>query len=247
MGRLASLIFTATFCSTLLAQVAIVTDLDDTLKRTNVQEPEKALYNALFTQKIFSNMEVLLDEMSYYVDGVYILSASPRLFNYNIEKLLEEHEIEHKEYFTREGLEDKAEYKYQKIVSVLESGYEKVILMGDDIELDPVIYERVRKDYPDKVLAIYIHRVANHALPDSSIPYYTAFDLAYRELVAGRMGLDQVGLLGQSLLDEEDFENAFPSFTHCPKNGFEQLNLPFFEDVKEVTELVDQRIINYCR
>ena len=65
--------------------------------------------------------------------------------------------------------------------------------------------------------------------------------------MAGRMGLDQVGLLGQSLLDEEDFENAFPSFTHCPKNGFEQLNLPFFEDVKEVTELVDQRIINYCR
>tara|TARA_Y100000780_G_C13695543_1_gene421550 strand:+ start:21702 stop:22445 length:744 start_codon:yes stop_codon:yes gene_type:complete len=247
MGRFAALILSVTFCTSLFAQIAIVTDLDDTVKRTNVQEPEKALYNALFTQKIFSGMNDLLDEMSHYVDDVFILSASPRLFNYNIEKLLEEHEIEHKEYFTRDGLEDKAEYKYEKIVSVIESGYEKVILIGDDIELDPVIYERVKTDYPDKVLAIYIHRVTNQALPESSIPYYTAFDLAHREFAAGRMSEEQVAFMGQAILDEPEFERAFPEFTHCPKSGFEGLGLEAFEGLEEVTELVDQRIINYCR
>ena len=247
MGKILTLIFTLLIQLNAFAQIAIVTDLDDTLKRTNVENTSRAAYNALFTQKIFSNMDKLLDEMSTYVDDVFILSASPVVFKYNISRLLRKHDIEHKDLFTRVGLEDKVKYKYNKIKRVIEMGYEKVILIGDDLEDDPAIYDQVKQDFPDKVLAIYIHRVKNNPLPESATPYYTAFDLAAREYLAGRLTPSQGRFIGERLLDEKSFGRAFPSFVDCPKNGFSEANLPNTDELEEITALVNERVINYCR
>ncbi|MCO4755818.1 MAG: DUF2183 domain-containing protein [Bacteriovoracaceae bacterium] len=247
MGKVLALTLTLFIQFSTYAQIAVVTDLDDTLKRTNVENTARAAYNAFFTQRIFSNMNTLLDEMSSYVDDIFILSASPKIFNFNIQKLLEEHEIEHTDLFTRKGLEDKFEYKYNKIISVLEMGYEGVILIGDDLELDPAIYDLVKKNHPDKVLSIYIHKVKNSPLPESSTAYFSAYDLGVREYLSGRLTASQARYIGERILDEKKFSNAFPRFTHCPKKGLSEAELPNSLELEQITALVDERIINYCR
>ncbi|MEX1099708.1 MAG: phosphatase domain-containing protein, partial [Bacteriovoracaceae bacterium] len=120
--------------STASAQIAIISDLDETIKRTNVANPARALYNALFTQKIFSGMNDLYREMDSYASDLYVLSASPKIFRHNIFNLLKKHDFNPVKVYTRKGLENKFWYKNNVVKDVLSKDYEKIILVGDDLE-----------------------------------------------------------------------------------------------------------------
>ena len=73
--------------------LTIVTDLDDTLKVTNVSNSARAIWNALFSKKAFKGMPKLIQTMDGYVSGVYILSASPSLIGRRITSFLNKNEI----------------------------------------------------------------------------------------------------------------------------------------------------------
>lgn len=243
MVRLTSLVLL--FVSQLFAQVALISDLDDTLKRTNVASPSRAIYNALFTQNVFSGMDELFKTMGPYAD-LHILSASPNIVRFNIKKLLRKHDLSPLHIFTR-GPEDtdKFKFKYDAVKSVMGQAYEQVILMGDDVELDPEIYARYKADFPDKVLAVYIHKVTGADLPEGVTPYYTSYGLALREVAAGRMSVAEAWSVGEDFLTE-DLSEAFPSFVVCPKTERE-LGLLNIEGLEDLTERIGRSIENYCR
>jgi hypothetical protein len=91
-----------------------------------------------------------------------------------------------------------------------------LILIGDDVDHDPEIYQAIIERFPDRVLAAYIHVVRNRAIPEGLQSYYTAFDLALKEYQAGRMDQTGVHVLAESLLDETAVDFVFPHFAFCP-------------------------------
>ncbi len=180
------ILFLALFTSALHAQIAVVSDLDETIKRTG-SRPDRVLRNILFTQKIYAGMDDLFKEMRLYTDDLFIVTAQPKLSRFNIEKLIRKQISMSGRVYTRNFLEDSLKYKVDSIKDILSKGYKKVILIGDDTSKDAKVYDRIKKAFPDHVLSIYIHQVKNNDLPSSATPYFTAYDLALNEARAGRM------------------------------------------------------------
>lgn len=228
------------------AQNALISDLDDTLKRTNVQDPVKALYNALFTQDVFSAMDSLFRTMGGSSD-LYILSASPKVFMFNIDELMEENDISPVDIFARgrDDMDDKIKYKYETIEHVAAKGYDRLILMGDDVEADPAVYDKYIKNNPERVAAIYIHKVTGAKLPESAVGYYSSYGIALRETLAGRMTVDEAYAIGEAFL-AKDMEEAFPDFVICPES-VEEIDMPEIEGLEELTRKVAESIATYCR
>ena len=147
------------------AGVKIISDFDDTIKRSNIVNGGlRTIYTAALYKKSFIGMPELLQEMNTTADGVYILSASPTILRPIIRKTLTYYEIPHLEIFTRKlkdiGTEEKKmNYKISKIESVLNKGTDdELILLGDNVEVDHKIYLEVAKRNPGKVSEIYIRK-----------------------------------------------------------------------------------------
>lgn len=242
MARTALLAFLFSF--SLFAQTAIVSDLDETIKRTGTSTLE-AIINAFFTQRIYAGMDQLYRTMDAYSDGLYIVTASPYIVRYNIWNLIYRYDLPVDGLYTRIALEDKFKYKYDSVLDVLAKGYSDLILIGDDTSKDAFVYDKVKADYPTKVSAIYIHEVKGNKIPESAIKYFTVYEIALHEYKAGRMNYFEVRDIGEGLLGRK-MKKLFPKFTVCPER-FAPGQFPEFKELKELTEMVKNKIANYCR
>lgn len=246
--RLLVTIFLFIFSFNIFAEeIMVISDLDDTIKQTNVKNPGDAAYNALFTQKVFSGIPELFDSMKSYTDKLYVLTNSFNFFRYNIFKLLDKFDIQALEVSTRHLFRDKDgfKYKYEYIVDKMKETNGKVILMGDDNGKDPEVYAEVLKNYPDKVLSIYIHKVMNRKLPRGITSYITAFEIAVHEFEKGRMNLNDALVLGESSLNEFELKNIIPKFSYCPKVNFIQ-RITRSSELENYIQALSQKIIKYC-
>jgi phosphatidate phosphatase APP1 len=215
---LASLLLLISF-SSFSYDTIVISDLDDTVKQTNVDRAGRALVNAVFTRKIFAGMPDLFQTMDTYTSDLYILSNSPNMFRFNIFKLLRKHNIAVTAVSTRNLIRDRDgfHYKYNFVVNKIKETDKKVILLGDDVGEDPEVYKKVKEDYPSKVAAIYIHKVKNREIPLVVTPYISVFDIAVKEYQAKRMNLNQATVLGDSVLFDYEMKKVIPKFSFCPK------------------------------
>jgi len=249
MGKklLITLIFILSF-SAFSYETFIISDLDDTIKRTNVDHSGRAIYNGAFTRNIFSGMDDLFQMMSGYSSDLYVLSNSPNMLRYNIIALLKKYEISVTEISTRNLIRDRNgfNYKFNYVVEKITNTNQKAILIGDDVGEDPEVYAKVKQQYPSKVAAIYIHKVKNRVIPQGLTPYISVFDIAVREYAANRMNLAQAFVLGDNLLRKYDPNKVIPHFSFCPKKK----SFWTSHNVSELNDLVEDianKMTKFCQ
>lgn len=241
------LLITLCFTSPLIFATIVISDLDDTIKMTNVANPTAAARNVLLSTKVFEPMPELLKEMDKYSSGTHIVSASPKLLNPRIIKLLAKHEIPYKSLHTR-GLRDLMDKKAFKlrVIQELITGHEEVILIGDNTQADQEIYKEVVKRNPAKNFFLYIHQVGEQEISAPAIAYFTAFDIAVNEYKNKRMNYYQVAQVAGSLLKQISMESVMSSFGYCPtvKDQFAR-NVPL--ELRPLSLPVRTRILQYCK
>lgn len=230
-------------------EYSIISDLDDTIKVTNVQNWSAAVRNALFSKKSFKEMPNLLMEMKSYSNDLYILSASPKMLNGRIDSFLVYNKIETKDVFTRNLISDsnKRAYKLRTIRSVLKKiGSDSLILIGDNVEIDHEVYKQIKIENPGRIAAIYIHKVKNKKLPREIIGFYTAYDIALAEYKADRMSFMQALTIGKNLLLESKFSKVIPKFSYCPKaeTDFEKIE---FNALTLMTKQIRAKLLKFCK
>ncbi len=227
--------------------LSVISDLDDTLKITNVQDWSEAVKNALFSKKAFGDMPLVVNEMNHSVNGLYILTASPKILNSRVKKFIKHHNLDVKQLFMRSLIDNKEAYKLSIIRSLIKDNPgETFILIGDDSHSDHTVYAQILKESPDAVAAIYVHRVINRALPTGVTGYFTAYDLAVHEYQAGRMSLEQASILGEKFLKHAKLNSYFPSFAYCPKQTSDFSHIEG-NDLAEMTKKIQVKILRYCK
>jgi hypothetical protein len=226
------------------SKTSLIMDLDDTIKITDSGHGLKAAFNGIFTKNIFSGIDVLLAAKKTQDDGdkLYLVSSTPKPLSGRVAALIEKYELPIDETDLRNVFkENTPTFKLRVIRDIMSKTDDDYILLGDDVIVDYKVYDQIKQEYPERIKAIYIHVVKNVELPASATPIYTAFDIAVRENLAGRLGSDSVDLVAKSILDQKKFKHTIPSFAKCPTDPtiFEwQKQTEFSADSQKISDLI---------
>ena len=229
-------------------QINIISDLDDTLKITNVSNWNEAVQNALFNTDPFLGMPELVQQMSGYTDKFFIVTGSPSLLNKNIENFLQVNELNPTEVITRSLFRDRntKEFKIRVISKIIEENEGQFILLGDDTQEDQTIFKEIRGKYGQRIDAIYIHQVKNEKILSGFSGFYTALDIVKEEYKNGRMNISEAYFLTKRFLLAKDLSTAFPEFTYCPKTQREfTQNYPL--ELKAYIKPIELKLESFCR
>ncbi len=228
----------------------LISDLDDTVKITDVLNVDNMHCNIVVGKLVFAGMPELYRSLlgdNYPAQRLMFLSGSPVIFTPQIRELLNNAKIHRynltlrsiKEYLTSHT----AEFKKKKLAELYgASKNEKLILIGDDTEKDPEVYANFAANRKD-VLAVYIHRITGRNLPQGSSAFVTAYDLALYEFKAGRLSEKDALVVGEAVLQSEN--NVFlPDFQQCPREFVQIPGLP--ETLARLKTKIDERIKTIC-
>lgn len=156
VGILACVILNAGLAS---AQLVVVSDIDDTIKVSHVLDPDSAVGNSSKVGNLFRGMPELYQQIRLHSPGVrfFYLSAAPEALMRRFHSaFLEKNSFPSGTLLLRRGLQGST----HKITSLRRIAAEQrptqMILLGDNGEKDPEIYEQFQKEFPQISMRIYI-------------------------------------------------------------------------------------------
>lgn len=243
--------FSASYAKTL-----IVSDVDDTVKVTDVLNKPNAIYNALFSKAAFSGMSVLYKELNSQDSVFYYVSGSPTILEKKVGAFLEFNgfpQIEN--LILKKGISTPTyDYKVAAISKIINTqNPDKVILIGDDTEFDPEVYETIAKNFPGKVESIYIRAIQDRDLPKLDIikNFFSAAEIAGLEILKGNLGSLSLAKVAGAFIRPENGSKIFIEDRYCPSEGraqIEELKQTVRKQIDIVTlELVQKKIVGTCK
>lgn len=155
--------------------IGVVSDIDDTIQKSYITNKFKALGTILFknnkTQEKIIGVPELYNSLDKNNDGningdIYYLSGSPTQLIERIKGFLSNNNfplgsIDLKR-IGKDNLFQQMDYKLSKLRPLFNTYPDKkFILFGDNGEKDPEIYKQISKEFPNRVIAIYINNVTN--------------------------------------------------------------------------------------
>lgn len=229
------------------AGIQIVSDLDDTIKVTNSDNLLDSFGYGAARRKVYIGMPEFLAGARSYVNALSLVTASPRVLEKNVKRLLKKHHIEAENIILNGNIKRPGhiEFKTNAIRKIMAETDDQFIFLGDDVGDDPEIFDMLMKEFPGRVLASYIHNVKDREVPESVILYYTTYELAVKEAIAGRLSKDSVTSVANAFLQQDDLESAFPEFSFCPKKKSYYSWLSSTEFAEESKNVVNH-LTTYC-
>ena len=214
----------------------IVTDFDDTIRHTNASSTTGMIWNLLFKRKkIFSGMPQLLNGMGNNAEKLIVLTGSPEFIRPLVKKTLRKSNLKYDQLITKDKRElhelgvlpwgklDKPStyyYKIYKISQILITNPESnILLLGDDAGGDPEVFLEIAKIFPGRVDATYIRAIKNRNLPDGMVKFVSAYDVAWLEMLAGRLDKDKLPNILKEIMTAKNFRTTIPNFAYCPVTG----------------------------
>ncbi len=227
----------------------IISDVDDTVKITNVLHPGDAFWNAVGSEAEFAGMPELYRQLlgkNSPAERLWFLSGSWVLLDHKVYEFLKDtHFPDHDSTLrsAKQTFKDIFKYKTKEMNKRYGTSMANFILIGDDTEKDPETYTTFSAPRRNQVLAVYIHRITGRALPPGGTSFVTAYDIAMHEYVSGRLSEAQAVVVGKAVLDSKD-QNFLPEFQVCPKEPVLVTGLP--ETLVKLKEKIVDRMKGIC-
>jgi hypothetical protein len=244
---LAFILMTAGQAPVARAGIRVISDLDDTAKITNVNDPFLAIMNGLFSTRSFVGMRELYQAFangrSYGFDYV---SAAPEFLRFRADAFLKAGDFPKGQVHLKPSFGDETIYSYKlRVVRelLIKYPFDEFILVGDDTQADFEVYDEIFRSYPDRILATYIRRISNHRLPPSAFAFITAFDVVRTEFLLGRFTVDQAEPVASTLLSEKRTRRIVPRFVTCPTTPVFTMD----PKIDEWNQLIDDRVQKICQ
>ena len=145
----------------------VISDFDDTVAVTNVLSRRKLVATTFLddehTQPVVERMPLFygcLRADKEAPPGFALVSGSPTQFTPRVHGFLTRHAFPFMGLLLRNiGPSTLSFYKQPRIRELLRTLPQRVILVGDSGEKDPEVYAQIRKEFPERVLEIYIRKV----------------------------------------------------------------------------------------
>jgi phosphatidate phosphatase APP1 len=229
------------FCSYLFisfsySNVLVVSDIDDTIRQTNVLNLARAATTIINKAPEFSYLRDIFNQLRFHYSkqnvDFYYLSASPKcMLDYHtwvLERNFPAGPVIQRPCNTTWLIPDySAKYKFNTIASIIrkkiaESSLTKIILFGDNAEHDPVVYQKIKNEFPEYSVEIFIRDIRVEATAVDS-------ELAVKKLDGVQYFLTEFDLLKFSkfyFLSQkqiEEIKSAYKTAKLFPKYLYENL------------------------
>lgn len=166
------------------AKDLVVSDIDDTLKISHVNSMVDSVQNAFVTNRPFLGMSSVLlavKNKNPDIQLVYLSNAPSSLLEGSHRTFLKENNFPLGEVRLRTR-ESAANHKLVQLRQLIQLHRpQKMLLIGDNGEKDPVIYEQIQKEFPIIEMTILIHQVGNPSrlpMKNGQIGFATSIDAA---------------------------------------------------------------------
>jgi phosphatidate phosphatase APP1 len=237
------------------AKTLVVSDIDDTIKLTDVLNTNtEIVINALFSKKAFSGMSALYREFDKNKASIHYVSGSPTVIKNIIGKFMGFNVFPQAQNLNlRANKVESYDHKIASISRLIETeNPDEIILIGDDGEKDPEIYDAISKKYPRKVSGIYIRAIQNRALPANGLMrnFFSSVEIAGVEHVKGNLSASAVSSVVKSFIAQDNGSELVIKKRYCPADGRLELD-EIRQQVKEQStvdemEKAQAKIIKTC-
>jgi len=159
--KLLLLVFLST--SVCFSKQLIISDIDETVKQSNVMDLSEALKRIIFkTAHVYPGMKLIYDELLKRDDSeIFYISASYD-FIYDAKEWLDDYGLTFDGAWQRRLFVSKYEYKFNKVNDLINQNYKKgdvIYLFGDNNGTDHVVYDDIAKAHSDKKIEAFVRDV----------------------------------------------------------------------------------------
>ena len=185
----------------------LISGFDDVLRQAENTGLIKAAIKILENDKGFCGMPELYQVISHQENSpqFVLVSAISTWFDGRIDEFLLKSRFPSNQRHLRNWLTEWSieSFKMEKIKGVLkEKPDRQFIIIFDNSDASIDLAEEINRQFPKKVVAVYLRQVQNKKLPSRVTGFYTAFDIAAKEYEGGRLSSKDVYKVGQSILNE---------------------------------------------
>ncbi|MBG09515.1 MAG: hypothetical protein CME68_12205 [Halobacteriovoraceae bacterium] len=234
--------------------IKILSDFDDTIKTYPSKKMAIMGFNALFKKHINVGFDHLYKGIIGQKSGSFcgeeapltVISASPSFLYPMVDKLLTSYQFPSHKIILRPIGKKSRQFKMEVFGKILEREEGPFLLIGDDVNEDPVIYHELKNKFPEKIEEVYIHNVENKEGFEGQKSYWTGFDLGLMEFEKGRISLKTLLKIGEKLLQSSPWK-VIPPYGHCPSQGFMKRSVIEDEAILKLAEKIDLRVQEICK
>lgn len=256
LGFLTALFFLI-FAGQLSAKTLIISDIDDTIKMTDILGAKsKILFNTFFKPQAFAGMSELYQGFNQEETIIHYVSGSPKIIRKKVTKFLVKNNFPQNENLTlRDSVFDHAyDFKYNSIKKILDLVKpDKVILIGDDTEFDPDVYHQIALDHPELVRGIYIRTIQKRELINLSgiKTFFAPIEIALSEVLEKRYEFSNLKNLTESFINQSNKAGIAIKNRYCPEDGRIEVDVLNFlvgnEEIDFLLKQTQEKIAITCR
>ncbi|MCE3010378.1 MAG: App1 family protein [Proteobacteria bacterium] len=186
----------------------LISDIDDTLKISHVLNTAESVGSAGKVGNHFLGMAGLFRHAD--IPTYYVSNAPESLMGASHELFLMYNDFPAGEMHLRKSLSDE-NHKVETLIEIIDrTKPERVILVGDNGEQDPAIYQLIQSRYPEIQFQIYIHWVYDSQgksdrgapLPAGQRGFVTALDLGLQWVQTGDLSANDLQSFELTLLNQ---------------------------------------------
>lgn len=227
------------------ARTVVISDIDDTIKMTGVLNSKLHVgFNGLFSKRAFAGMSELYNEYDAKGYGIYYVSGSPKMIDCRIEDFLADKDFpQWNQRFLKDKISsDTYKFKMESIRNVI--AREKptsLILIGDDTEHDPDVYNDISKEYPGLVESIHIRAIQNTKLPSNSLMknFFSSVEIGVHELINKKLSYLGLENVVHAFIEQTKESGIQLDSFYCPKEGRAEISELITKNRVKDTAVID--------
>lgn len=235
-------------CFTFAAKTLVITDIDDTLKVTHVRSALHWLPESLETDSYFPGMPLLLQSLAEKEETeiIYVSNAPERLMRARHQAFLTRHRFPPGRLYLWPAVFQKGD-KLPTLRKILQTtSATTVILIGDNGEKDPEVYDQITQEFPDLQFSTFIRwdyaRPKATELKQNQIPFVTAAEVALF-LQPDLLSVEKT-IANVLAVDSTDPTLGLPRWVRC--TGHRPL-LPLISEITTEILALEKRIASRCQ
>ena len=237
------------------SKTLIISDIDDTIKVTNVLSKTDSVINGIFSKKAFSGMSELYQVLNKDNNIIYYVSGAPAILKEVVGGFLEFNNFpQSNKLILKNDSLSTYEYKVMNIRNlILKLKPDNIILIGDDTQFDPEVYQTIFEENPTVVKSIYIRAIKNRKIPNNDLMknFFSSVEITGFEMLNGTLTSENLAKVSMAFIKQALNSQVFIPGRYCPANGRMEID-ELKQKVREQTsidflELTQQTIIATCQ